>query len=188
MSAWSRERAQSIGGRGSRTPGRSVGTRTRSDSGRIMQRTGVGSAPIPRRWIPERHRPFGYEPGTSTERLISGVDIVPTMLSMAGIELPPDLQGMPFLGPAAKEREYAYAHRDRVLTHVGRSRAVVGRRFHYIRNYMPEQPAFWPPSLYQKLDIGYDEIPVEMLRLRADGTLAPGQEQVLCRGQVRPRP
>jgi len=38
------------------------------------------------------------------------------MLSMAGIELPPDLQSLRFLSlsPAAKEREYVYAHRDRV--------------------------------------------------------------------------
>jgi len=135
-------------------------------------------------WIPERYRPAGYEPGAVSAQLISGVDIVPTMLSMAGIELPPGLQGMPFLGPAVQEREYVYAHRDRVLSHVDRSRAVVGKRFHYVRNYMPEQPAFWPPSLYEKLDIGYDEILVEMLRLRAEGKLTPEQEQILA--EVRP--
>ena len=36
-----RLKAQSMGGRGSGTPGRSPGTRTRSDSGRIVQCTGV---------------------------------------------------------------------------------------------------------------------------------------------------
>ena len=42
VSAWRRSRAQSTGGCGSGTPGRLRGTRTRSASGRIVQRTGVG--------------------------------------------------------------------------------------------------------------------------------------------------
>ena len=62
------------------------------------------------------------------------------------------------LGPDAKEREYAYAHRDRVLTHVDRSRAVIDTPLHYVRNCMPDQPTIWTPSLYKQLDIGYDEL------------------------------
>ncbi|HEX5859401.1 MAG TPA: sulfatase [Microbacterium sp.] len=135
-------------------------------------------------WIPEQHRPAGYEPGTVSDRLTSGVDITPTMLSLAGVELPPNLHGAPFLGPDAKERRFAFAHRDRVITHIDRSRAVVDQRFHYIRNYMPDQPGFFPPSLYQQLDIGYDEVVAEMLRLRAEGKLTPEQEQVLA--ETRP--
>ena len=80
---------------------------------------------------------------TVSDRLVSGVDISPTMLSLAGVELPPTLPGAPFLGPDAKERPYAFAHRDRVITHLDRSRAVVDKRYHYIRNYMPDQAGYF---------------------------------------------
>jgi hypothetical protein len=42
---------------------------------------------------------------------------------------------------------------------------------------MPDQPAIWTPSLYKQLDIGYDELLIEMLHLRAEGRLAPEQGQ-----------
>ena len=131
-------------------------------------------------WIPEKHRPAGYEAGAVSDRVTSGVDIYPTMLSLAGVELPPNLHGAPFIGPQAQERPYAFAHRDREITHIDRSRAVIDRHFHYIRNYMPDQPAFWPPSLYEQVQIGYDEVLAEMLRLRAEGKLTPEQEQILA--------
>ena len=87
--------------------------------------------------------------------------------------LTPPGDAVQVLGPDAKEREYAYAHRDQVLTHVDRSRAVIDTHFHYVRNCMPDQPAIWTPSLYKQLDIGYDELPIEMLHLRAEGRVAP---------------
>ena len=49
---------------------------------------------------------------------------------------------------------------------------------------MPDQPAFWPPSLYAQLEIGYDPVLVEMLRLGAEGELTPEQEQVIA--QTKP--
>ena len=89
--------------------------------------------------------------------------------------LTPPRDAVQVLDPDAKEREYAYAHRDRFLTHVDRSRAVIDTHFHYVRNCMPDQPAIWTPSLYKQLDIGYDELLIEMLHLRAEGRLAPEQ-------------
>jgi N-sulfoglucosamine sulfohydrolase len=71
-----------------------------------------------------------------------------------------------------------------VVTHLDRSRAVVDERFHYIRNYMPDQPGFFPAGLYQQVDISYDEVLVEMLRLRAEGKLTPEQEQIIA--ETRP--
>jgi N-sulfoglucosamine sulfohydrolase len=64
--------------------------------------------------IPERYRPEGYQVGTISDRPISGVDILPTVLALAGIDPPPFLAGAPFLGGKAKERPLAFAHRDRV--------------------------------------------------------------------------
>ena len=134
--------------------------------------------------IPGKYRPEGYQPGTISDKLISGVDILPTMLTLAGIDPPPFLAGAPFLGGKARERPLAYAHRDRVLTHIDRIRAVTDGRYHYIRNYMPAQPAIPQPLLRADLEFATDEMVLEMLRLRAEGKLTPEQEEVLA--EVRP--
>ena len=130
--------------------------------------------------IPEKYRPEGYEPGTVSDQLVSAVDIMPTILSLVGLDIPPELPGRPFLGSDRVEREYAFAHRDRVASHVDRGRAVVGERYHYVRNFMPNQPGFWPPSLVKGFDLAYDEMVEIMLEMRAEGTLDEAQETVLA--------
>ena len=61
------------------------------------------------------------------------------------------MQGEPFLGPdAAAPRRYVYGHRDRVDEVRDLARSVRGRRYLYIRNYMPHlgynQPTAWPDN------------------------------------------
>ena len=56
----------------------------------------------------------GYlEPGSVSDQLVSLVDLGPTVLSVAGLDVPPHMQGQPFLGPDKRPREYVYAARDR---------------------------------------------------------------------------
>lgn len=84
-----------------------------------------------RRWAPGR-------PGSVCDRLVSFVDFAPTVLSLAGMEIPPHLQGQAFLGAAAAEpRQYVYAIRDRMAERYDTVRVVRDRRYQYIRNYMP---------------------------------------------------
>ena len=79
--------------------------------------------------------------GTTNDELISFIDLAPTMLSLAGIDLPGYLQGQPFLGPAkAEPRSYIFAAKDRMDPAMDNARAVRDHRFKYIRNYMPERP------------------------------------------------
>lgn len=93
--------------------------------------------------IPEQfqHAAPEWKPGTVTDRLVSFVDMAPTVLSLAGIEIPSHMQGRAFLGPQAGEpREYIYAIRDRMDERYDVIRAVRDHRFKYIRNYMPHKP------------------------------------------------
>jgi N-sulfoglucosamine sulfohydrolase len=78
-------------------------------------------------------------PGTSTDRLISFLDFAPTMLSLAGVPIPPWMPGVVFLGKSpGKPRRYVHATRD---WHDGAdfdtSRMVRDAQFHYIRDFMP---------------------------------------------------
>ncbi|MGI9623912.1 MAG: sulfatase-like hydrolase/transferase, partial [Acidimicrobiales bacterium] len=134
--------------------------------------------------IPEKYQPEGYEAGGVCDEVVSGVDMMPSILATLGIDIPDDLPGVPFFGPDRSEREFAFAHRDRVGSHLDRSRAVVTKKYHYVRNFMPEQPGYWPASLYRDFEIAYDGILDQMLELRAEGKLTPEQEEVVA--ETRP--
>jgi len=79
---------------------------------------------------------------------LSTVDLAPTLLSIAGIDIPYHLQGRAFLGPQeAPARDYVFMTRDRYDESYDMVRAVRDKRFKYIRNYRPELPyALWIPS------------------------------------------
>jgi len=76
--------------------------------------------------------------GSEVNRLISFVDLVPTLLSIAGVEIPEYLQGDAFLGKQKTEDpEYAFMFRGRMDERYDMSRAVRDQKYRYIRNYMP---------------------------------------------------
>ncbi len=91
--------------------------------------------------------PEHLEPGSVSEELISTVDLGPTLLSLAGVEIPYHIQGQAFLGDqAAPPREYVYASRDRYDESYDMVRAARDKRYKYIRNCYPEKPyLLWIP-------------------------------------------
>jgi arylsulfatase A-like enzyme len=112
--------------------------------------------PLPRgkRWpydsgihVPLLARGPGLAPGRVCPDLVSTVDLAPTMLSLAGLDVPRHMQGRAFLGDLAQPpREYVYAHRDRHDEAYDMVRAVRDRRFKYIRNYDTTVPCLpWIP-------------------------------------------
>ena len=132
--------------------------------------------PLPRgkRWpydsgihVPLIVRGPGITPGSISDNLVSTIDLGPTVLSLAGVEIPHHLQGQAFLGPRAKpSREYVYASRDRHDTAYDMVRAVRDKRFKYMCNYHPELPyLLWIPYRNQH------PIVQEMWRLHAAGEL-----------------
>lgn len=88
--------------------------------------------------FPKKYRHLApAEPGSTTRRLVSFVDFAPTVLSLAGLEIPGHMQGRPFLGvKTGQPRRYVFAIRDRVDEVYEMSRTVRDERFQYIRNYV----------------------------------------------------
>ena len=85
--------------------------------------------------------PGVIEPGTTSDRLVSTVDLGPTMLSACGITVPPHMQGQAFLGAqSAPEREYIHASVDRSDADNDMVRAVRDKTYKYIKNWFPEKP------------------------------------------------
>ncbi|SDD04101.1 sulfatase-like hydrolase/transferase [Niabella drilacis] len=76
--------------------------------------------------------------GSKVNRLVSLVDLVPTLLSICNIPVPSYLQGHAFLGKQkSPDPQYAYMFRGRMDERIDMSRAVRDHRYRYIRNYMP---------------------------------------------------
>ncbi len=90
--------------------------------------------------IPEKYKHLfpTDKTGSEVNRLISFVDLAPTLLSIAGIEIPDYMQGKAFLGKQkTTDPDYAYMFRGRMDERYDMSRAVRDQKYRYIRNYMP---------------------------------------------------
>jgi arylsulfatase A-like enzyme len=87
---------------------------------------------------PERWRPAHITPGTSDPRLLSFVDLAPTILALAHAPVPAYLQGADFLAADTPPRNYIHAARDRHDEVMDRQRAVRDERFKYIRSWYPQ--------------------------------------------------
>ena len=116
------------------------------DNGRIEPRgihwcydTGL-HVPMIIRWPKSYPAPSNYKSGSVKEEVVSLIDLTPTTLGFAGIEKPYGMHGRIFLGnQVGPERTYAFSARDRVDETVNRVRSVRGKKYHYIRNYFPDQ-------------------------------------------------
>lgn len=92
--------------------------------------------------IPEKYKKFwpAENPNSKVKRLISFVDLYPTMLNLVGAPVPTRLQGTPFLGENLDpDPKYVYMFRDRMDEWYDMSRAVRSKKYRYIHNYMPHR-------------------------------------------------
>lgn len=122
----------------------------------------------------------GTGAGTVDERVVSFVDFGPTVLSLAGIEPDERLDGIPFLGPHAREgRGLAFAHADRFDAVYDRARSVSDGRFRYVRNLDTELPHLIPNAYRENLPLMRD-----LYALRESGPARPEQWQ--CASRTRP--
>tara|TARA_B100000989_G_C19352794_1_gene389841 strand:- start:13 stop:726 length:714 start_codon:yes stop_codon:yes gene_type:complete len=74
--------------------------------------------------------------------MLSFIDFAPTVLSIAGIDIPKIYQGKPFLGATKSliKRKYLFTASDRFDELTDRIRAVKSKSFKYVRNYNVEKP------------------------------------------------
>jgi len=90
--------------------------------------------------IPEKFKDLfpTEKPGTSVDRMISFVDLAPTLMSIIGAGIPEFMQGKAFLGnQVIEEPEYVHMTRQRMDERIDMVRAVRDKKYRYIRNYMP---------------------------------------------------
>ncbi len=110
--------------------------------------------------------------GERDKRLISFIDLAPTLLSLASIPPPSYIQGKAFLGKYIRvnEPKYVFGAADRFDETTDKIRSVRDERFKYIKYYQPEKPMF--------LEVSYrNQMPImqELLRLREEDSLTDDQ-------------
>ena len=94
-------------------------------------------------YVPPRFRhlaPAGYAPGKALDRLVSFVDLGPTLLSIANVSIPPTMQGRAFMGPrTAPAPPYNFGFRGRMDERIDMVRSCTDGRFVYLRQFMPHK-------------------------------------------------
>jgi len=95
-------------------------------------------------YIPDnfkRMKPKDYGTNKQSERLVAFIDFAPTLLALAGIEIPEHMQGLPFLGKKKlPKKKYLYGIRGRMDERFDLVRSLRDERYVYIKNYMPHRP------------------------------------------------
>ncbi|AQQ08538.1 Arylsulfatase [Sedimentisphaera cyanobacteriorum] len=132
--------------------------------------------------------------GSVSDELISTIDLAPTAMKWAGIDVPGHFHGMPFsregrrlvydsasfsLGLASQTagRNYAFAARDKCGASFDRIRAVITKRYKYIRNFYPERPYTNNPGQTMFNRYIANEYPVNAVQFAKyyQGSLEPAQ-------------
>ncbi|PKA99627.1 arylsulfatase A-like enzyme [Flavobacteriaceae bacterium MAR_2009_75] len=88
---------------------------------------------------PEKYLPKNFEQPSRDKNLYSFVDLPPTVLELAKVEIPEWIQGKSMVSELTEQpRNYIYAARDRMDNRYDIRRAVRDKNFKYIKNYKPE--------------------------------------------------
>ena len=81
-----------------------------------------------------------FERGNRAD-LVNLMDIAATTLGLAGIEVPEFMDAKDVFADDY-HRDYVYSSADRMSNVIDRTRSVMGKRFHYIRNFLLDRPLY----------------------------------------------
>ncbi len=126
--------------------------------------------------VPDQYRHLiGSGPGSEVNQLVSFVDFAPSVLNLAGVDVPSHMVGNSFLGEHPQtESNYVFGARSRADDAYEVSRSVLDDQFIYIRNFMPHQPYILDAIIFSDRKAGFKEL----RRLRDAGQLNAEAEKL----------
>ena len=108
--------------------------------------------------------PDGFRAGETENRLISLMDLGPTVLSLTGIEPPNYMDGKAFAGAFEQPpRDYIFGSADRFDECTDMQRSVLDGRFVYIKNFMPELPLIYRNNYREQIPMNKHLIELDSL-------------------------
>jgi arylsulfatase A-like enzyme len=93
--------------------------------------------------IPEQYKHLvDFRPGSDVEGFVSFIDLAPTVLKLAGVDVPGGMDGSPFLGKGVKaeevnSRDETFGYADRFDEKYDMVRSLRKGNYKYIRSYQP---------------------------------------------------
>nr|MBX2814606.1 hypothetical protein [Saprospiraceae bacterium] len=111
------------------------------------------------------------ESGTKNDELVSGLDLAPSSLSLAGLATPTYMTGIDVFDPSHDPREYVIGTRDRCDFTIDRIRSVRTEHHRYIRNFLTDRPYMQPTYM----DVDSVPVVLTMKSLYRSGALDPVQ-------------
>ena len=115
-----------------------------------------------------------FAPGVVRKDLVSGIDLAPTALALAGLKIPGHMEGQDLFASDYAPRKFIIAARDRCDYTIERIRAVRTAHFKYLRNYLTDRPYMQPQYRDGR---PHTEL---MKRLYAEGKLDPVQARFMA--------
>lgn len=120
-------------------------------------------------WVPERWAHLvELTPGECTDRSIGFEDFGPSVLGLAGVDVPEHMVGRDLLSTGSEPKEFQFLFRTNHGSHYDPAHVVNDGRFHYIRFYRPHKPLGlrqhyqWGVPGYQAWDRAYRNAPEEL--------------------------
>ncbi|WP_298474214.1 sulfatase [uncultured Maribacter sp.] len=88
--------------------------------------------------IPENFKHLTHlKAGTSTEQFVSFIDLAPTVLKLANVTIPKQIDGKPFLTKEETNNNVTYGYADRFDEKYDLVRSVRKGKYKYLRNFQP---------------------------------------------------
>jgi arylsulfatase A-like enzyme len=116
--------------------------------------------------------PARAKAGAVSEELVSNVDVIPTLLGIAGLPAPKNLQGRDILDSSSPPRQFIFAGRDKMDSTHDAMRAVRSKDFKLILNLIPQR-AYCQFNDYKERS--YPGLALLNV-LHLEGKLPPGQD------------
>jgi arylsulfatase A-like enzyme len=111
--------------------------------------------------------PNGYRAGETESRMVSLMDLGPTVLSLTGQKPPKYMDGKAFAGPFEEApRDYIFGSADRFDESTDMQRSVLDGRYVYIKNFMPELPLIYRNRYREQIPMNK-----HLIELDAEGKL-----------------
>jgi arylsulfatase A-like enzyme len=91
---------------------------------------------VPPKW----QKLTGIKPGTRSPGLVGFEDFAPTVLTLAGVDVPAHMQGHSFLAPGSQPKPIQFSFRTNTGQHFDPIRTASDGHYKYIRSFTPYKP------------------------------------------------